>query len=213
MLLSKYLKTTSIKKGVKMSEMKGGSVLFFVRHGKYEGNIGQVCLIDELGPHLSSVGREETASFAKKIAQLQVPSVYCGLSHRAKETARIISQANVHCPPLNEDPRVGPMIVDYRGADIIALTSSPQAGYDQVERAWFEGRLPSIEPPLDFYNRVAGFLEEMRDASGNLLVVAHWETLRAAIAYSNNITFTNLNTLPAIAGRALHNQLYSFVLS
>jgi len=90
---------------------KGRRILHFVRHGQYqfEGDWGV------RGGPLTPVGRRQAAAVAKYLARFPVARLHSSDSHRARETAEIISGAldgmKTRVSPLLREAMVAPVPV------------------------------------------------------------------------------------------------------
>ena len=170
-----------------------------LRHGQSTYNLKHLCSDDPAKPvHLTELGRAQAAAAAAALQDRGLSAIYCSPLPRTVQTAGIVNET-LHLP-LHREPRL---------ADIrTGFDSRPVADYiAAIAHAPLHARVNGGESYLDHYARVAAFLDELKQAGlDKVLLVAHEETLRVFKAWAAGLE------PGAVMGEAFENcRPYEFV--
>lgn len=160
-----------------------------MRHGESEYNLLGLCNDDPQRPvHLTENGRRQAENAARKLGDTPLDQIYCSKLPRAIQTAEIV--ARYHLVDPTPHAALNDIVTGCDGnsvAEYFRLT-----GHDRLHT-----RVGNGESLLQYKQRILDFLTWLGDRPlGNVLLVAHEETLRVLKAYANELNdmqMMNLN--------------------
>ncbi|MFV0559592.1 MAG: histidine phosphatase family protein [Enterococcus sp.] len=157
-------------------------MLYVTRHGETTWN-AQSKVTGIANPPLTEKGRQQAATLAKKVANLEEPItkiIYSPLQ-RARDTAHAVATYNNL--PMTPDERLKEMdFGEFDGMD------SRDAVFQQA-RLEFAVRFPNGESVMDMYRRIVPVLEEcLADEENTYLLVCHNALIRVINAYFHPMT-------------------------
>ena len=153
--------------------------LLLLRHGESEGNVARVVQGQLSRYALTPLGREQAEAAARRLAGLEIDTLYSSPLRRARETADIVAAQTGHevieLPDLQE----------YGFGEGQGLTWDEMAvRFNVVGRDWGRGNVPGEEGVPAFRDRVFRQVRELaeRHREGTALAVLHGGVLGAAVA-------------------------------
>ncbi len=150
--------------------------LYFVRHGHTNYNELGLCN-DDPGQdvHLTELGKRQAEEAAGQLRDIPIDRIIVSPLPRTRQTAEIINQ--YHHAPIEVHEAIADIRSGFDGLPVeeyfAAIDSDP-----------LNARVNGGESLLDHKQRVMAFLHWLEgEGDGNILVVAHEETLRVFVAY------------------------------
>ena len=167
--------------------------LIIIRHGQSTYNLANL-FTGNLDVPLSPLGKEEASEAGKKLKGMIFDTAFTSVLIRAQETLSIIlDEINQSAIPVIKDAALNErMYGDLQGLN--KSETEAKYGAEQVEiwRRSYEVKPPGGESLEDTYNRVIPYYEsEIKPklkGGGNILIVAHGNSLRALMMYLENIS-------------------------
>ena len=153
--------------------------IFLVRHGETRLT-GTFCGSSD--PTLSSSGRAQAVSAARRLAQFPIGVSFVSPQRRAKETAAIIRRS-LHVPQMTQVSLHELHFGVWEGLRFKAIEKK----WPRLARRWAEDptkvRIPGAETFGSLRRRIKRFLEKNRSTflKRNVLVIAHGGTLSAIV--------------------------------
>lgn len=163
------------------SRLSSPKILYFVRHGEADYN-----LLDRINAHpdvrnnLTVTGREQVACCGKALAEASIELIYCSEFPRACQTAEIINRN--FSVPLVVEP-----LINETGA--FAFEGKPTRLWRQAQVPdRLNAVVPGCEPFAQMKQRLATFLESMREVGAqHIVVVSHEEPIQAMVGLLENV--------------------------
>jgi len=150
--------------------------LYIMRHGRTNYNELELCNDDPIRDvHLTAIGKLQAQRAAEQLRQVAFDRIIVSPLPRTRQTADIINQyhnISIETHPLIADIRTG---FDNKPVDqyFAAIAHDP-----------INARVNNGESLLDHKQRIESFIKWLRQQpAGNILVIAHEETVRVFIAH------------------------------
>ncbi len=151
-------------------------MIYIVRHGQTEMN-NRKALQGRSDVPLNEIGRRQACSAAEKLKDIRFDRVYTSPLKRSIQTARIIAP---YVEPVIEDRLIEMDYGPYEGCDLTRLPPEIITFFsDFVNNPAPDG----MERLSDVIARVASFLDELRNAEGNILLSAHAISMKGMLEY------------------------------
>lgn len=150
--------------------------LYVMRHGRTNYNGLGLCNDDpNADVHLDDTGRQQARAAAEQLRDVHLDRIIVSPLPRTRQTAEIVNRH--HGAPIE----VHPAIADIRsGFDGRAVSEY----FAAIAHDPLNARANDGESLLEHKQRVLDFIDWLRQQQdGNVLVVAHEETLRVFVAY------------------------------
>jgi broad specificity phosphatase PhoE len=172
--------------------------LWLVRHGESTWNVAGLAQGHNDEAELTERGLRQAAEAAAQFGYRPVRAIYASDLRRAQQTAAAF--AAVLGLPVCVDVRLRE-----RSLGVLEGTAHKVIGASATGLA--DGLVidPDVRPPAgesvrDLYQRAAGFCDDLaadlRDGSGDVVVVAHGGTVRVLDAYLNGVTVDQMAWRP-----------------
>jgi broad specificity phosphatase PhoE len=172
--------------------------LWLVRHGESTWNVAGLAQGHNDEAELTERGLRQAAEAAAQFGYRPVRAIYASDLRRAQQTAAAF--AAVLGLPVCADVRLRE-----RSLGVLEGTAHKVIGASATGLA--DGLVidPDVRPPAgesvrDLYQRAAGFCDDLaadlRDGSGDVVVVAHGGTVRVLDAYLNGVTVDQMAWRP-----------------
>jgi broad specificity phosphatase PhoE len=172
--------------------------LWLVRHGESTWNVAGLAQGHNDEAELTERGLRQAAEAAAQFGYRPVRAIYASDLRRAQQTAAAF--AAVLGLPVCADVRLRE-----RSLGVLEGTAHKVIGASATGLA--DGLVidPDVRPPAgesvrDLYRRAAGFCDDLaadlRDGSGDVVVVAHGGTVRVLDAYLNGVTVDQMAWRP-----------------
>jgi broad specificity phosphatase PhoE len=172
--------------------------LWLVRHGESTWNVAGLAQGHNDEAELTERGLRQAAEAAAQFGYHPVRAIYASDLRRAQQTAAAF--AAVLGLPVCADVRLRE-----RSLGVLEGTAHKVIGASATGLA--DGLVidPDVRPPAgesvrDLYQRAAGFCDDLaadlRDGSGDVVVVAHGGTVRVLDAYLNGVTVDQMAWRP-----------------
>ena len=167
--------------------------LTIIRHGQSTYNLANL-FTGNLDAPLTSLGEAEALAAGKKIKDVIYNVAFTSMLIRARETLRIILEEiqQTAIPVIKNAALNERMYGNLQGLN--KTETAAKYGDAQVEiwRRSYDVRPPGGESLEDTFNRTIPFykleIEPKLNAGGNILIVAHGNSLRALMMYLENIS-------------------------
>lgn len=156
-------------------------MIYLVRHGETSFNRDRLGL-GRADPPLTDLGRRQAAAVAERLAREPVTQVLASPLARALETARAIADQHALAP----DVRAGLTELDAGEADGVPLSELSLRHGEFLQR-WMGSApadvpMPGGESVRDVARRLAGVIEELRQAADeSVVVVSHNFVLKTLV--------------------------------
>jgi alpha-ribazole phosphatase len=150
--------------------------LYVMRHGRTKYNDLGLCNDDpHVDVHLNDTGIQQARAAAEKLRDVTLDRIIVSPLPRTRQTAEIVNR--YHDAPIE----IHPDIIDIRsGFDGRAVAEY----FAAIAHDPLNARVNGGESLLDHKRRVEGFINWLqRHAQGNVLVLAHEETLRVFVSH------------------------------
>ena len=172
--------------------------LWLVRHGESTWNVAGLAQGHNDEAELTERGLRQAAEAAAQFGYRRVRAIYASDLRRAQQTAAAF--AAVLGLPVCADVRLRE-----RSLGVLEGTAHKVIGASSTGLA--DGLVidPDVRPPAgesvrDLYQRAAGFCDDLaadlRDGSGDVVVIAHGGTVRVLDAYLNGVTVDQMAWRP-----------------
>jgi broad specificity phosphatase PhoE len=172
--------------------------LWLVRHGESTWNVAGLAQGHNDEAELTERGLRQAAEAAAQFGYRPVRAIYASDLRRAQQTAAAF--AAVLGLPVCADVRLRE-----RSLGVLEGTAHKVIGASATGLA--DGLVidPDVRPPAgesvrDLYQRAAGFCDDLaadlRDGSGDVVVIAHGGTVRVLDAYLNGVTVDQMAWRP-----------------
>jgi broad specificity phosphatase PhoE len=172
--------------------------LWLVRHGESTWNVAGLAQGHNDEAELTERGLRQAAEAAAQFGYRPVRAIYASDLRRAQQTAAAF--AAVLGLPVCADVRLRE-----RSLGVLEGTAHKVIGASSTGLA--DGLVidPDVRPPAgesvrDLYQRAAGFCDDLaadlRDGSGDVVVIAHGGTVRVLDAYLNGVTVDQMAWRP-----------------
>jgi 2,3-bisphosphoglycerate-dependent phosphoglycerate mutase len=167
------------------------SKLLFMRHGETELNAKDLFSGKQDNSPLNARGKSQAQIAGEKLksSDIKIDRIVCSTLERAHETAVIIAKAiGVDPSQIEKDER----LVEY---DMGVLSGMPRTPLTSAQFTSTEG----AENPMAFMKRVVEVLEELKQDTGTILIVAHSGVGRVIECYRKDLDpagFYDLAPLP-----------------
>ena len=172
--------------------------LWLVRHGESTWNVAGLAQGHNDEAELTERGLRQAAEAAAQFGYRPVRAIYASDLRRAQQTAAAF--AAVLGLPVCADVRLRE-----RSLGVLEGTAHKVIGASPTGLA--DGLVidPDVRPPAgesvrDLYRRAAGFCDDLaadlRDGSGDVVVIAHGGTVRVLDAYLNGVTVDQMAWRP-----------------
>ena len=164
--------------------------LWLVRHGESTWNVAGLAQGHNDEAELTERGLRQAAEAAAQFGYRPVRAIYASDLRRAQQTAAAF--AAVLGLPVRADVRLRE-----RSLGVLEGTAHKAIGASSTGLADDLVIDPDVRPPAgesvrDLYQRAAGFCDDLaadlRDGSGDVVVIAHGGTVRVLDAYLNGVT-------------------------
>jgi probable phosphoglycerate mutase len=186
--------------------------LWLVRHGESTWNNLGLAQGHCDQARLTERGVRQAWAVVGRLCDRPIGALYVSDLHRAMETAAPL--ASVLGLPVNRDARLRERCLGMLEGTSTASLSPAFTGLGAGRVADPDARPPGGESLRDFYQRVAGFADDLaaddlaaRDAAEEIAVVAHGGTLRMLSAYLRGVPVQDMSWEPLGNGTILRVSL------
>jgi 2,3-bisphosphoglycerate-dependent phosphoglycerate mutase len=185
-----------------------GQLLWLVRHGQSTWNAQGLTQGHNDQARLTELGERQAWAVVGQLCDRPVGALYASDLHRALATAAPL--ASVFGLPVRRDARLRERCLGVLEGGPIAAVTSEFSGIRAERVVDADARPDSGESLRDFYQRVAGFLADLRSgqlpglgAAGELVLVAHGGTLRMLNACLHGVPVDQMHWEPLGNGTVL----------
>ncbi len=150
--------------------------LYVMRHGRTNYNDLGLCNDDPSADvHLNATGEHQARAAAEQLREVTLDRIIVSPLPRTRQTAEIINR--YHGAPIEVHPDIADIRSGFDGKAVVDYFAA--IAHDPLH-----ARVNDGESLLDHKQRVLGFIHWLQSQpQGNILVVAHEETLRVFVAY------------------------------
>lgn len=162
--------------------------VYCIRHGETSYNLLGLCNDDPTrNVRLTTTGRQQAEAAAERLRTVPLERIYVSPLPRTRETAEIVNRH--HQVPIETHPALGDIVSGFDGRPVADYFAA-------IAHDCLNAKAPGGESLMEHKDRVLDFLAWLSEQPyGNVLVVAHEETLRVFAAISRGLGDEALGTL------------------
>lgn len=164
----------------------------YVKKGKLAGRLP--------GVHLNEKGRQQAQAVAERLAKAPIKAIYSSPMERAVETAQPLANA-LGLPVVQLPGLIETDFGEWQGQSVKKL--SRQKNWKIVQSAPSLWRFPGGESFVDCQHRFCAQIEQLvkqHDAKDMIVIVAHADPIKLAVAYYIGLALDNFQRLGVSPG-------------
>ena len=154
-------------------------MIYLVRHGETNDNKNHII---QGNKSLNRIGRKQVKETAITLKDVDFDICFCSPLKRTKQTAKSLLKFHKNLQIVYDD-----RLTERRYGELVGICYDTIPNYAKVRWNANEKFVASAEQVLEFYDRIAGFYDEIlpKYKNKNILIVAHSGVARMTYFYFN----------------------------